>query len=370
MSNTEQVFFALLRSGLWELEIELLPYGPVDFDAIYKLAEEQSVIGLVGAALEHITDGKPGKMQIRPFLTWVIAQEQRNSAMNEFIGWLWKRLHEEQIDSVLIKGQGIAQCYSRPNWRAAGDVDLLLDASNYERAKGVLCPLASSVEVEGIAAKHQGMTLGGFEVELHGTFRFGLSHRVDKVMSEIQDQVCSLEANRVWENEGTGINLPSADNDILIIFTHFLRHFYKGGIGLRQICDWCRLLWTYRDTIDRSLLESRLRSCGLLSEWRAFAAFAVDTLGMPPDALPLYSSDRCWSRKGEILRLFILKVGNFGHSRDNSYFSKYPYVIRKSISAFQRLGDGLSHARIFPLDSVRFTFNAILHGAQNAARGE
>ena len=26
--------------------------------------------------------------------------------------------------------------------------------------------------------------------------------------------------------------LPSANNDVVFVFTHFLKHFYKGGIGL------------------------------------------------------------------------------------------------------------------------------------------
>ena len=81
------------------------------------------------------------------------------------------------------------------------------------------------------------------------------------------------------------------NNDILLIFTHFLKHFYKGGIGLRQICDWCRLLWTYRDSIDVALLEQRLRKMGLMSEWKAFAALAVEYLGMPAES-PIYDSSK------------------------------------------------------------------------------
>ena len=33
---------------------------------------------------------------------------------------------------------------------------------------------------------------------------------------------------------------------------------------------------------------------GLMSEWKAFAAVAVDWLGMPVEAIPLYSSNRKW----------------------------------------------------------------------------
>ena len=81
---------------------------------------------------------------------------------------------------------------------------------------------------------------------------------------------------RVWKNDGADVPLPSPDNDVIIVFTHFLQHFFVGGVGLRQICDWCRLLWTYRDSIDRGLLERRLKEMGIVSEWQAFGAFVVE----------------------------------------------------------------------------------------------
>lgn len=59
-----------------------------------------------------------------------------------------------------------------------------------------------------------------------------------------------------------------------------------------------------------------------------------------------------------------------GHNRDFSYFSKYPYVIRKAMSLGRRVGDLARHARIFPLDSLRFFPNIVFHGLKAAARGE
>ena len=42
-----EAFFALLQAGLWEKDVELRKYGTTDFDEIMRLAEEQSVVGLV-----------------------------------------------------------------------------------------------------------------------------------------------------------------------------------------------------------------------------------------------------------------------------------------------------------------------------------
>lgn len=98
-------------------------------------------------------------------------------------------------------------------------------------------------------------------------------------------------------NGKTQVFLPYVDEDVIIVFSHILQHFYQEGIGLRQICDWCRLLWTYQDKIDRSLLKNRLKKMGCMSEWSAFAALAVEYLGMSVKAMPFYYSDEKWKKK-------------------------------------------------------------------------
>ncbi len=368
--NTERVFFDLLKAGLWEKSVRLLPYGEIDFSVVMDLAEEQSVVGLVAAGLENVVDMKPQKKDVLQFIGRTVQIEQQNQAMNYFIGVLVDKMQEAGIKTLLVKGQGIAQCYERPLWRSCGDVDFFLDAENYEKAKAYLTPLAVSVEPEGEASLHYGMTIDPWVVELHGTLHCGLSSRMDKMIDAIHKDTFENGNVRVWKDGETEVLLPGADNDIIFIFTHFLKHFYKGGIGLRQICDWCRLLWTYRETFDVALLEKRLCDMGLMSEWRAFAAFAVEWLGMPAEVMPLYSLSRKWVRKAGRIGKFVMSVGNFGHNRDMSYYSKYPYVVRKVISLWQRIGDVCRHGLIFPLDSLRFFPSIIFNGLRSAARGE
>lgn len=109
---------------------------------------------------------------------------------------------------------------------------------------------------------------------------------------------------------------------------------------------------------------------GLMSEWRAFGAFAVEYLGMPAEAMPLYDGGGRWKRKAEKILRFVMSVGNFGHNRDMSYYRKYPYVVRKAVSFGRRVGDVCRHARIFPLDSSRFLPRITFEGVRSAARGE
>lgn len=359
LSNNQQAFFAMVRAGLWEQDVQLSQYVNIDFNELYNMADEQSVMGLVTAGFDHIVDVKAPQEMVLQFVGTSLQIEQRNIEMNAFVTRLIDKLREGDVYAILVKGQGIAQCYERPLWRTSGDVDLLLSDSNYEKSKRFLIPLANSVEQEFSHIKHVGMTLeSDFVVELHGTLHVLLSKRIDRIIDEIQRDVFYGGNVRSWMNGKTTVFLPSPDNDVIFLFTHILQHFYFEGIGLRQICDWCRLLRTYRTKLDLRLLESRIRKMGLMSEWKSFAAFAVDFLGMPKDVMPLYSDDKMWSRKADYIMGFVLKSGNFGHNRQ-----KANGIVA---SAWFKIKDFIRHTKVFPWDSIKFLWHFVGNGLTRA----
>ena len=214
------------------------------------------------------------------------------------------------------------------------------------------------------------MHLGRWSVEIHADQQCSLGYKVNKVMHEIHRDLFYGGEVRSRIIGNLRVFLPSPGNDAIIVFVHFLNHFFKGGVGLRQICDWCRLLWTYRNEIDNRLLESRIRRMGILSEWRAFAAFAVDYLDMPVFAMPLYDSGKRWKSKAHMICSYIMKVGNFGRNRDSSFYGKYPRLVRKTVSFGRIIGDVLHHMKIFPIDSLLFLPYITYIGIKSALRGE
>ena len=370
LTNNISAFFALLKGGLWEQDVRLSDYGRVDFSEVYRLAEEQAVVGLITAGLGHVNDIKVPKEVLLQFVGETLQLEQRNTSMNDFICGLTRMLNIVGIYTLLVKGQGVAQCYTRPLWRVSGDVDLYMCEEKFLKAKEFLRPKVDSFEPDDDYTRHINMHCGKWVVEIHANQHCSLSSRIDNVLDEIHADLFNEGSVRSWNNGGTLVFLPSPDNDIIISFTHFLGHFYKGGIGIRQICDWCRLLWTYRELLNQELLESRIKKAGLMSEWRAFAFFAVDWLGMPENGMPLYISGKRWRRKALRILSFVIETGNFGRNRDNSYYVKYPFAIRKLMSFGRRCKDLIHHASIFPLDSIRFFFGLTISGLRSVAHGE
>lgn len=363
LNNNQQVFFALLRAGLWGTgNTDLRICEAIDWEEVYQLAQEQSVQGVV---LQGIEELRAKNLELRVpqvlLLQWigeVQIMADQNKSMNEFVASLIETLSKNDIHPILVKGQGIAQCYEKPLWRASGDVDLLLSEQDYEKAKKVLLPSAIDVGREYKSFKHQGMTMqGGYVVELHGTMHSRLSKRVDRGIDEAQKDVFFGVNVRSWQNGNMQIFLPGPDNDVIFVFTHILHHFYIEGIGLRQICDWCKLMWTYRDSLNHGLLEKRIRKMGLMSEWRAFAAFVVEYLGMPVEAMPLYNANvdlNANKKKAKHILKFVLESGNFGLNREKTH--------GKMQSAWSKIKDFSRHARIFPLDSFKFFWHFLWNG--------
>lgn len=351
-TNIQNAFLALVRAGLWPKDnFDLLEtsgtseqaranlnFDGVDWEKVYQLAEEQAVVGLIAAGMDNLNNNPNVNIPLELKLQIIgeaLQIEQQNKEMNAFIADTVEKMREKDIYTLLVKGQGIAQCYEKPLWRTSGDIDLFLSDSNYEKAKKFFIPLSSGGKPERRFSKEWGLNIGSWYVELHGTQRTGLSTRVDKTIDEVQRSVFNDGKVRSWINGNTQVFLPAADEDAFFVFTHFIKHFYKeGGVSIRQLCDWCRLLWTYKDSLNHGLLEQRLNKAGLMDEWRAFATLAVNWLGMPVKAMPLFNFnvDLNLNKKkaGKILA-FILKGGEW-----------------------RKWKDTMAVARIFPLSTFRF----------------
>ena len=387
LSNNQKVFFELLRTGLWGdipvqgegFRVNESLFKDVEWEEIYQLAHEQSVLGLLLAGLEQYKNLNINlDVNQKLLLQWigeVQVIEQRNKAMNQFVAELVEKMRSADIYAILVKGQGVAQCYEKPLWRCSGDVDLLLSYDNYQKAKTLLTPLASEVESEYEGISHLGMTIDGWVVELHGSLRVGLPQKINRVLDEIQADTFYGGNVRSWLNGQTQIFMLGKENDIVYVFVHFFNHFYKEGVGLRQLCDWCRLMWTYRDEIDVKKIEGCIQEMGLVSEWKAFYNLASRYLGMPDFGSRLMVHDSRFDKKADRIMEFILKSGNMGHKRGSwlmehdSWLSRQ-YVVRKAFSMGRRIGDLINHARIFPLDSLRFFPRIMFNGIISAVRGE
>lgn len=209
LNSNFDAFLALIRAGLWEKEARLLSYERISLLETLQLATEQGMVGVVTSGLEHVVDVIFPRAELLHFASLTLQIEQQNKAMNQFVAELVEKMRKDAICAILVKGQGVAQCYEKPLWRPSGDVDLLLIEENYQRAKSLLLPLSSSSKKEERYSQHLGMSIGLWYVEIHGTLRTGLSARVDQEVDAAQDCVFKEGNVRAWQDGETLVFLPA-----------------------------------------------------------------------------------------------------------------------------------------------------------------
>lgn len=319
-----EAFFELLRSGLWGHDADPSLFdGHTDWQAIFGMSKKQTVAGLVFDGITTLPVGmQPSKELLREWYVLVVKIERTHFLLNDVLVELSGLYRENGFNPVLLKGQGIAQCYRNPLRRQCGDIDLYIGAGDYERATR----FAESAGLIGgrrlESEKHLHFTYRGVAIENHQYVVILDIPRRRRYFSKMVNDWYPHRCRTITLND-TPIALPPADFDMVYIFVHAVHHFFTGGIGLRQLCDWARVLHTFGNDIDIERLRMDIGGLEFDAIWKAFGCIAVDYLGLPEEQFPFF--DRTYSEKGDKSVNIILGDGNFGFAgkgeRPRGYFS-------------------------------------------------
>ena len=149
MRDSETLFYILLRSGLWGNDIDDIDkFHDIDADLwsdIYRISQVQTVQGIVYDGILKLPYNlmPPDKVLMR-WVADVDIIERDNIRMNSVIGSLDSFWSSLSLNPVLLKGQGVASFYNKPEMRMSGDIDIyfpdngdLSKAVNYLLDKGI-----------------------------------------------------------------------------------------------------------------------------------------------------------------------------------------------------------------------------------------
>jgi len=335
--NLEETYFSLLRSALWGTACEV---RKEEVPGLVKLAVGQSTAGMVFDALLSC------EVEIDPALAMKM---KRHIAMNilmhgtldNAIAKVVKDLRGLGIEGVLLKGQGNACMYRRPELRACGDIDFYVGEANFMEAARYASVLAGEKELQQnrISPKHYDVDWGEVHLEIHRKSEVLSGKTRDSLYQEYSDKGLS-EGLVPMDINGVAVMTPEPTFNAFYIFHHAWHHFSSEGVGMRHLCDWTVCLHSYKDRINRERLENMVKSLGLETPWKCFAFIAVDKLGLPAEDMPLYDPSFC--RKGEKLASLVLKDGNFGRgrkpllARPGNYFMGKAYALFRHVVRFFR----------------------------------
>ena len=339
MNRSQTQFLELLRAGLWGVAANADDFRPdsVDWRAVLRIAKEQTMMVVVTDGIETLPKELwPPKEVMMKLAMMRLKTEQAHMLLDSTIAQIVNALDAEGVHSVLLKGQGIAQNYRRPESRACGDIDLYTGLGGYERAFEIIEGLHEGRPHRDAAESihHLHTNLNGVEVEIHRQTSFMHGKRMDAKFQEWTkqslDELFGSGKLEVWDNGGTAVTLAPATYNAFFILHHAVRHMTTEGVGFRQICDWTMLLHRCHSQVDVEKLGKMLKELKMEKIWAEFGRLAVNYLGLPADELPLAPADLAPTRKTSKLLKHIFISGNFGRFDANGRdHSEVPYLVRK-----------------------------------------
>ena len=339
MNRSQTQFLELLRAGLWGVAANADNFMPdsTDWRAVLRIAKEQAMMVVVTDGIETLPKELwPPKEVMMKLAMMRLKTEQAHRLLDSTIAQIVNALDAEGIHSVLLKGQGIAQNYRRPESRTCGDIDLYTGLGGYKKAFEIIEGLHEGRPHRAAAecVHHLHTNLNGVEVEIHRQASFMHGKRIDAKFQEWTkqslDELFGSGKLEVWDNGGTAVALAPATYNAFFILHHAVRHMTTEGVGFRQICDWTMLLHRCHSQVDVEKLGKMLKELKMEKIWAEFGRLAVNYLGLPADELPLAPANLAPTRKTYKLLKHIFISGNFGrfdaNGRDRS---EVPYLVRK-----------------------------------------
>ena len=362
MERHEEVFFSLLRNAFWGTPVEI-PEGFADWGKVARTAKIQSALGVVGdIMLSESCSAYAISQELRTRIkSFIMANIMTHGKLNSVLVNVVSQLSAAGIRPVLLKGQGLAQYYPKPELRQCGDIDLYVGLERYADSYDVVKPLATQIDDRKAleVGKHYDFFVGKVAVEMHRYSDRYPTSRLDRIYQEVS--LRGLNENLVpLVFSSQEVYTPSDEYNAFYIFSHLFHHFLINGLGARQLCDWMLFLRSRSSHIDMQSLKTTLERLDMLKPWQAFGCVLVKYFGMPADSFPFYDA----AQEGKAAKIVkrLLNEGNFGKERDVYKKRGKIYIINKTWAMFAHIGRSLGLLFLFPRHSFRQIWHTISNG--------
>lgn len=324
MTKTERAYIDLLRHALWGETVDSCSVSPRELVCLANVQKTRPLIldVLMRSGIE-VDEELSNEIE-----NFIIKSASSHLLQDRLLSSLVLALRKSGINAVLLKGEGIANCYPSLYLRECGDIDLYVDESDYKKA----CEIVRK-EMDGNntpesleSDKHFLIRKGEMIVEIHH-HTLTLQSKDDNAFFESMSKD-GLSRNLVQLDFcGVPVDTPADSFNAFYIFLHAWEHFKGRGLGLRHLCDWAMFLHSRHDNIDLNAIKEALDKMGLWEAWQAFAGIAVDILGLPADEMPFYAPDAA-SRARRIVNI-MLDEGDLGKFRHHVRHRRKDYLGRK-----------------------------------------
>jgi hypothetical protein len=362
-------FFALLRFSIGTAE-ECPKMSVAEWKRMYDISKKQALTGITGTALMNVQDvlTDVDNQDMETFedliMSWmgdVMKISRRNKKVNHDVVELFANLENKGLQCCLLKGQGNALMYPRPDSRISGDIDVWVRVEDppqssqgreKEREGEIdrIIKLVKQEKPDSKATYHHidAKDINGTPVEVHYRPQFMFGKRHNRALQSYFLEQADYQFGHKVSLDGHKIAMPTPEFNACFQLSHIFNHLFHEGIGLRQIVDYYYVLVTLHKegnkSLDHNQWESLFQRLGLFGIGRALMWILVHKLGMD-ESLAIVGQDE---RRGRFVLNEILTGGNFGkYDARNARYGKSP--LGKNL---QRLARDIRLVKYFPTESL------------------
>ena len=248
MDTSFENMLYLFGNGATGCNITVPDTENIDVGAIRKYAIEQNVWAIIYKPLSKLCN-------VSRYETEVIVSVVQGIRQREFQLEMIRKLEKAGICCCIIKGMSVAMLYKDPDCRLSGDVDVLIDYKDEEKALELLKQNGYNItNMRGknshhSVAKHQ---IGG-TLELHTELYSYIYKNIIFNGLELYN-----EPQRFIDIDGKSYRTLGINDGLMYLTAHYIKHFINCGGGVRQMMDLLLYMKKYENEIDFELYEERL----------------------------------------------------------------------------------------------------------------
>ena len=226
-----------------------IEYDDCDWEKVYSLACEHSVVNLLYYAVEKSGADVPAEIKNRlqnHFLSLVMQLHQQK----QYLSLVEKELTEHKIRFLCLKGQSVRDAYPEEEMRSSCDVDLFYDNAYTKEVHEIAQKMGFKLRETG--ENHYEYEKGNITIEFH----YALTPPNSFLNEYYEDVWQKLKTEDGFKHSFT------TENNYIYIMLHFVKHFFSGGGGIRQMAD----IYMYNKKylqMDREYLSDEFDKLGI-----------------------------------------------------------------------------------------------------------
>ncbi|MBR4721057.1 MAG: nucleotidyltransferase family protein [Clostridia bacterium] len=265
----------------------------IDIDILSDIAEIHKIANILCPVLEK--KGIKNDKLSKEFNFWLTVESNQQYYLEK----LKKRFEEEKIRFICIKGAYMRTVYPETYMRSSTDLDIYVDDENTERVRDIITEFGGEIGRFSHQMKDDTYNIGKFvHIEIHRNL-FNEKCPWSEKCQEIIDRTLPKQ-------EGSYEQVMSSEDFYLHMLAHMAYHLKYIGCGIRMVLDIWVYLNKFSDTMDREILDQRLKDCEL-------DIFEKEILKL----VDYWFNGKDADAKTKALAKYIFESGLFGNSKQN-----------------------------------------------------